>query len=115
MSLKQKSIVVDTCVLFVKQELARSVDFWRNAIDAKESGDLNSEEFDAAILNAPIEFGIRPWAFISLGLKFIRNYCQEPGVQHLVANHDIADTIVQRLRLVSSLSLSLYTCNFVPF
>lgn len=69
-------------------------------IDAREMGQINPEEFDVRILDPPTDYGVRPWAFVSLGLKLLRNLCTSVDVQELIFTHDLADSIIQRKRLV---------------
>eukprot|EP01054_Gregarina_sp_Poly1_P003950 Gregarina_sp_Poly_1__3949@NODE_2189_length_2513_cov_23_084628_g1410_i0_p1_GENE_NODE_2189_length_2513_cov_23_084628_g1410_i0NODE_2189_length_2513_cov_23_084628_g1410_i0_p1_ORF_typecomplete_len826_score121_75Atx10homo_assoc/PF09759_9/7_9e03Atx10homo_assoc/PF09759_9/9_2e03Atx10homo_assoc/PF09759_9/0_033PAG/PF15347_6/0_028_NODE_2189_length_2513_cov_23_084628_g1410_i0252502 len=104
---KQKQAVIDNAVLFVKQQLSRSVEFWRAMIDAREGG-LCEADFEHRVAHPDFEFGARPWSFISIGLKLLRNFCVNSEIQQLIEQHNLADSILLRHRLLySAVSSSL--------
>eukprot|EP01053_Blabericola_migrator_P012967 Blabericola_migrator_1__12966@NODE_85_length_14814_cov_131_925612_g76_i0_p3_GENE_NODE_85_length_14814_cov_131_925612_g76_i0NODE_85_length_14814_cov_131_925612_g76_i0_p3_ORF_typecomplete_len830_score160_87_NODE_85_length_14814_cov_131_925612_g76_i01422631 len=98
---KQKQAVIETAVLFVKQQLAKSVEYWRAMIDAREGG-MSQADFDNKVAHPDFEFGARPWAFISLGLKLLRNLCVTAEIQGMIDAHNLADVILLRHRLLFS-------------
>lgn len=82
---KQLRALLDNVVLFIKQQISKPIDHRRLLFDRKKSASITDSEYKNYLAHPPWEYSIQPWAFVSLGLKLLRNLCVSTEAQVMTA------------------------------